>query len=82
MAYINLFKKFWFTAGYNIRGDDVDGLQSEEDIDPEVRPGLFQGDMAMNNEVSILLWSSVKYSTARLISDIVSPDISTYTFNV
>nr|BAH71639.1 ACYPI009092 [Acyrthosiphon pisum] len=38
-------------AGYNIRGDDVDGLQSEEDIDPEVRPGLFQGDMAMNNEI-------------------------------
>lgn len=37
----------------------MDGLQSEEDIDPEVRPGLFQGDMAMNNEVSTLRRSSI-----------------------
>jgi len=31
--------------------DDVENLQSMGDIDPEVRPGLFQGDMALNNEV-------------------------------
>lgn len=38
------------TAG--ISGDDVDHLQSLENIDPEIKPGLFQGDMALNNEVS------------------------------
>jgi len=47
-----VFSKLLFTAGY-IKGD-VDDLLSVEDIDPEVRPGLFQGDMAMNNEVSTL----------------------------
>jgi len=36
-----------------ITDDDIDGLQSMEGIDPEVRPGLFQGDMALNNEVTI-----------------------------
>lgn len=34
-----------------INADDVENLQSAENIDPEVRPGLFQGDMALNNEV-------------------------------
>lgn len=37
------------TAG--ITDDDINNLQSINDIDPEVRPGLFQGDMALNNEV-------------------------------
>lgn len=26
-------------------------LADDPDIDPEVRPGLFQGDMAMDNEI-------------------------------
>lgn len=45
-----LYNIMYITAG--ISEDDVDELQSMENIDPEVRPGLFQGDMALNNEVS------------------------------
>jgi hypothetical protein len=37
------------TAG--ISEEDIEYLQSMENIDPEVKPGLFQGDMALNNEV-------------------------------
>lgn len=46
---INFVPEIYITAGIN--EDDVDDLQSMDNIDPEVRPGLFQGDMALNNEV-------------------------------
>lgn len=46
---ITINYQHFFTVG--ITDDDIDSLQSIEYVDPEVRPGLFQGDMALNNEV-------------------------------
>ncbi|XP_050527087.1 hatching enzyme 1.2-like [Daktulosphaira vitifoliae] len=34
-----------------ISTDDLEAFESAEDFDPEVKPGLFQGDMALNNEI-------------------------------
>lgn len=35
--------------------DDGTEILSETEQDPEVTPGLFQGDMALNNEVSKII---------------------------
>lgn len=45
------FTKFVFEITAGISEEDIEYLQSMENIDPEVKPGLFQGDMALNNEV-------------------------------
>ncbi|XP_065200288.1 hatching enzyme 1.2-like [Planococcus citri] len=37
-------------VGFNL-DEDAEELQDLEEYDPEVRPGLFQGDMALNNEI-------------------------------
>lgn len=39
----------------------MDYLQTMENIDPEVRPGLFQGDMALNNEASSQIYFRIGY---------------------
>lgn len=40
--------------------DDGGEILSETEQDPEVKPGLFQGDMALNNEVNTSLYTFQK----------------------
>lgn len=44
-----VFFKSDIQVGFDL-DEDAEELQNVE-YDPEVRPGLFQGDMALNNEV-------------------------------